>query len=415
MPPRPPSGSRPDGSAAATAAAVGGGEHLLSALLSDPATQAQLMAQLDIDSHVKRALSTVVASEGPFALNLQKPALASVDVKQLLRDALADPGIQQQLLRSIDIPQLLTSTLSDPRTQRQFLQHVDIGGLLRDTFAEPQTQRQLLQSVDLNGFITSVLADPGLTEKLLGSLDPYAFLQDVLLDQTRQPEQRTMVATALNFWVFSGIALALYFSVVIEILLCLTGWTVCLTLGVHRASWLLVLPAHSARCAGLVAMWCSESFPSTHQLLELAFSARSSSHAATQEQATVPTTMIGQMLQQRLSVAMPRLSVIAALTVACAILDLLSLLILCLSSDLASSNNNEGTTSVLVSAAAAEGVLLIFTCCFLSLDLFLPLLWPLLSWALPPRDPKAAAITGGWAGVAAHEPEDEETAGGGGR
>ena len=184
----------------------------------------------------------------------------------------ADPAIEALLARE------LQSLLTQPQTQALLVDSV------RCTFSDPVKMRKMMEGVNLTELMQSTLiGDSQVLERLRGALDfgvltralrnlvadvPTEVLAPALRvrrdleaanavsteDHPPQPVPSDGVGTLLNFWVFSGVLLALYANLVFELLLSVGGWLLYLTFaGTPCWAWVwLQLPAHSMRCAAII-------------------------------------------------------------------------------------------------------------------------------------------------------------------
>ena len=184
----------------------------------------------------------------------------------------ADPALEALLVRE------LQSLLTQPRTQALLVDSV------RDTFGDPAKMRKMMEGVNLTELVQSTLVgDSQVLERLRGALD-FGVLTQALRNLVAdapvgvpEPAHRLRrdleaangaadhpphpvpvpsdgVGTLLNFWVFTGVLLALYASLVFEVLLSTGGWLLYLTFaGTPCWAWVwLQLPAHSLRCAAII-------------------------------------------------------------------------------------------------------------------------------------------------------------------
>jgi hypothetical protein len=144
--------------------------------------------------------------------------------------------------------------LGEPSTQRQLL------GVVMSALEQPETQRQLL------GVVMAAVEEPE-TQKLLLGRAAQTLRRGLA-------EHADSAGTALNAWVFTSLATAVYLGLVSETLLCASGWAFFCGFSLPAEIW-MQLPAHTLRCAAawtMCAGWC----PKTHHLLLAATTASSS-------------------------------------------------------------------------------------------------------------------------------------------
>jgi hypothetical protein len=217
-----------------------------------PVLDTVLEALRDEPSNVLAQLASGFVPQQPQPCTATQPQPQTVLVHQRTTDSAArrqgrGASHEQLLLDSVG------KILGEPSTQRQLL------GVVMSALEQPETQRQLL------GVVMAAVEEPE--------------TQKVLLDRAAQTLRRGLAehadsaGTALNAWVFTSAATAVYLGLVSETLLCATGWAFFCGFSLPAELW-MQLPAHTLRCAAawtVCAGWC----PKTHHLLLAATTASS--------------------------------------------------------------------------------------------------------------------------------------------
>jgi len=322
------------------------------AALADPAVKQQLVASLNLEAELERVLSDPSVSE---------PLLS-----QLTSQLSSDPRLRNELL----------GIISSPEVQQTLLEHIDLGALLRDLTISEQIKSQL--------DVSALLADPAVTSEILSSAT-LSLKQRLATDDASLDRTTLLVAAPLLLLLLA----ALYALVVFEVVLTCVSF-VFYGVGFFDSKtfqWVWLFMPHWFRAVFGVLL--AREVPSIHALLKVlvTHSSAVAEDSDERDESKAPPSLLPPELSAYASSVAPLVLPFGISYGACIVFDLIALTICFVWCHLV---RDPYHVEVMLEQSALA-LFLALTVGFVLIDVAPLLLWPLLSWALPPKH--AAAIS----------------------
>lgn len=257
----------------------------------------------DMESLVRGELAEALQSD-----SVRQQLVAALDLHAIMARMLSQekPQMLATLSSSLDLPTRLSALINDPRVMQQLAAHIDVSAAMAGTGIRDRV-RESLASSDLVEYAERLV--PAAKQRLKRRLG-------------EDPALRSTAALAAGTWALAGVACWLYAALAAEVCLVAFGWAMHLAF-FHTSTFVwawLTLPIHTIRIA--VAVAALRHLPSLEDTIA-ALCAPPAAPIASQPSPASRTPAWRVLLSPLLK----RLGTLGSLSVACAVVDLLAMIV----------------------------------------------------------------------------------------